>query len=50
MIRTYRYVPHHRVHDFLVLGWVVACTDLGHHSYYAVLMEWLCGCKRVEPT
>jgi hypothetical protein len=29
---------------------VIAEVDLGaHHREYAVLLEWLCGCPRVEP-
>ena len=45
----FRFVVHERVLDYARLGWWIVETDLGHHSEYAVLMQWLCDCKVVEP-
>jgi hypothetical protein len=45
----FRYVPHERVLDYLLIGWHIGVSDLGHHSNYAVLLRWLCTCKPVEP-
>jgi hypothetical protein len=42
-------VTHARVLDYLLLGWNIATPDLGHHSSWAVLMNWLCACKPPEP-
>ncbi len=48
--RTYRYVVHSRVLDYLMCGWHIAIPDLGlPHSQYSVGMTWLCNCKMVEP-
>jgi hypothetical protein len=45
----YRFVAHHRVHDYLNVGWHIASADIGHHSAWSVLMHWPCDCKMVEP-
>lgn len=45
MTRTFRYVTHENVLDYLRCGWHIATTDLGHHSFYSVLMVWLCSCR-----
>jgi hypothetical protein len=48
--RIFRYATHERVLDYLLLGWHIACADLGPpHGQYAVLLEWLCACPRAEP-
>lgn len=48
--KTFRYVVHYRVEDYLRLGWHIAQVDLGHHRCeWSILMEWLCECKIVEP-
>ena len=41
----FRYVVHEKVHDYLACGWHIASV-LGQHS---CLMQWMCGCKCVEP-
>jgi hypothetical protein len=44
-----RYVKHHRVIDYLWLGWMVV-ADLGStHGEFSVLMSWPCACRIVEP-
>jgi len=48
-VKTFRYVVHERVLDYLMCGWHIARVDIGHHSYYSVLLQWLCPCKPVEP-
>lgn len=49
VIRTYRYVPHYLLPDYLSLGWLVI-ADLGdYHGQFSVLCEWRCGCRCVEP-
>lgn len=48
-VKFYRYVLHERVLDYLKCGWHIAQHDLGHHTYYSVLMIWLCNCNRIEP-
>lgn len=40
-----RYVPHHRVYDYLCCGWMWAANL----NEYAALMIWPCGCECVEP-
>ncbi len=47
--KWFRFVPHHRVRDYLELGWNVATVDLGHHGEYSVLLQWLCACPLIEP-
>jgi hypothetical protein len=47
--RVFRYVRHPDVIDYLRLGWHIAEADLGRHSEWAILMEWLCQCNMVEP-
>lgn len=43
--RTLHYIPHSRLQDWLMLGWIVI-ADLGPvHGQYSVMGEWLCGCK-----
>lgn len=49
MTRTFRFVRHERVIMYLQLGWHIAQADLGHHSQWAILMQWLCPCRMVEP-
>lgn len=46
---TFRFVVHDRVFDYLLCGWQIAQTDMGHHSYYSILLNWPCNCKMVEP-
>jgi hypothetical protein len=41
-----RYVDHHRVEDYLRLGWMV----LAPLGAWSVLMGWRCQCRLVEPT
>ncbi len=45
----FRYVTHDRVLDYLMCGWHIAVVDLGHHSFYGVLMQWMCQCPMIEP-
>lgn len=47
--RWFRLVRHEHVTDYLRCGWHIAQHDLLHHSYYSVLLEWLCDCNIVEP-
>jgi hypothetical protein len=42
---TARYVQHHRVVDYLLLGWMHAANL----NEYAALMIWPCSCPFVEP-
>ena len=48
--KIYRFARHHEVHAYLKLGWNIAEIDIGHHSYYSVLLNWLCNCNPVEPS
>lgn len=49
MIRTFRYVTYNRLADYLALGWMIV-ADLGpYHNQWALLCEWLCQCRVVEP-
>jgi hypothetical protein len=49
MITHFRYVPHHRVADYLLIGWMWS-ADLGHiHGEWCALCAWPCGCKLAEP-
>jgi hypothetical protein len=45
----FRFVPHERVLCYLQLGWHIAQPDLGSYMNWAVLMQWLCSCRMVEP-
>lgn len=45
----FRYVVHEKVIAYMQCGWHLAQADLGHHSRYSVLMQWLCKCPMVEP-
>lgn len=46
----FRFVPHSRVLDYSRLGWHIADTlDGTNHGSYAILMQWMCGCRPVEP-
>ena len=46
----HRYVLHHRVPDYLLLGWMAFPTlDGTHHGFWSVHCAWLCDCKPVEP-
>lgn len=45
----FRIVVHERVLDYLNCGWHIAETDLGYHTQFSVLMQWLCPCEPVEP-
>ena len=48
--KLYRLVRHENVLDYLKCGWHIAETDIGlHHSYYSVLLSWICQCQPVEP-
>jgi hypothetical protein len=40
-----RYVEHHRVADYLLIGWMWAANL----NEYAALLIWPCGCQYVEP-
>jgi hypothetical protein len=45
-----RYVPHAYIPDYLALGWIVMIPGRTcNHDHYSVQMEWVCGCKPVEP-
>ena len=44
-----RYVPHHRVADYLKVGWLVAFYMGPTHGEWAVGMVWLCGCELGVP-
>lgn len=47
---TLRFVPHHRVLDYLMVGWHILVPDAGtHRREYSVIMAWLCTCKTKEP-
>ena len=49
MIRWFKYVPHDRVMDYLLAGWVYA-ADLGQtHGTYSTLMEWTLSEEPVLP-
>jgi hypothetical protein len=49
MAYYYRFVPHHRVIDYMRLGWAWA-ADLGdYHGEWCCLMCWPCNCRCVEP-
>ena len=46
----YRYVPYHRVADYLDIGWmVVLCRPHMHMDQYRVPLWWPCECKLAEP-
>jgi hypothetical protein len=45
----FRYVVHERVEEYMKIGWWIVQTDMQHHGYYSVLMNWPCNCKMVEP-
>jgi hypothetical protein len=45
----FRYVVHERVEEYMKLGWWIVQTNMQHHGYYSVLMNWPCNCKMVEP-
>lgn len=46
----FRYVPHHRVPDFMKLGWLPHDSFEGtNHGNYSTLMEFICSCG-MEPT
>lgn len=48
--RWYRHVSHHKVLDYLMLGWHIAEVDIGiHRNEYQVFMVWLCDCPMKEP-
>lgn len=50
-VRTFHYVPHHRVLDFARLGWLPHWELLDtRHGEYAITMEWLCDCPLATPT
>lgn len=47
----HRWVRFHEIPDYLLLGWIPRPSLAGtHHGEYSVHMEWICGCKVVEPT
>lgn len=39
MTRTFRFVPHDLVEEYLAQGWALAGPLRGHHGVYCVLME-----------
>lgn len=48
--KLFRYIPVAYAMDYLMLGWLIHPTNLGHHRYEMTLLgEWLCNCKPVEP-
>jgi hypothetical protein len=48
MTRTFRYVRHERILDYLNLGWMVV-ADLGPtHGEWSVFMEFRCVCGKGE--
>lgn len=49
MTRTFRYIPHDLIPDYLLLGWMIV-ADLGPiHGCYSVLGEWRCACPEAIP-
>lgn len=50
MIRTFHWVRHQQIEDWLRCGWVIApCNAPMHHHEYSFLCEWLCDCEMVKP-
>ena len=49
--RFYRYVLHERAEDYERLGWCLADDMQGHPvvGERAVMMQWICPCRLVEP-
>jgi hypothetical protein len=49
--RVFRYVPYADIGAYLDLGWAWdGATMHMPHGAYAVILEWLCGCREpVEP-
>jgi hypothetical protein len=46
----HRWVRHHRVMDYLRLGWLaLPSLDGTHHGCWSVHCIWLCNCEAVEP-
>ncbi len=46
----HRFVPFHRVRDYLALGWIVTDALRGsHHGHHAAHLIWVCRCPPVEP-
>lgn len=39
MTRTFRYVPHAQINDYLAQGWVIVSNLGPPHGFYSVLME-----------
>lgn len=49
-IKTFHYVRHSEVADWLRCGWIAyGCLRGIHHGEYAVLCEWLCDCPMARP-
>jgi hypothetical protein len=50
MIRTFRYIRHEHVPDWLRAGWIARPALNGtHHGDYSALLEWLCECPMAIP-
>jgi hypothetical protein len=46
----HRWVPHHRLPDYMRLGWLALPSLEGtSHGLYSCHCVWLCGCRYVEP-
>lgn len=48
----HRYVEHHRIEDYLRLGWLVSLGSSARHPVMdcrGVLLSWICPCELVEP-
>jgi hypothetical protein len=50
MIRTFHYVRHSELADWLRCGWLAhdSLNDT-HHGQYSSLCEWICDCEMVRP-
>lgn len=51
MIRTFHYVRHSEIADWLRCGWIAHASLNGiHHGEYSAICEWLCDCKLALPS
>jgi hypothetical protein len=50
-ISWHRWIPFHRIEDYLRLGWMILPSFDGvrMHGEYCVHGKWLCDCPPVEP-
>jgi hypothetical protein len=50
MTTYHRFVLHHRVPDYLQLGWMaLPSLEDTHHGRWSTHCIWLCECRPVEP-